>query len=138
MTALSLPALDGRSPLGFLAALGVLRLVTEYTDHPARLAWSPMDGTAVLHDAQPDVDSLVADLTDIVRSIPDDGVLPGASHGRRGRRRFSSVSLAQHLKRAQRHEHDESAEQKACWNIMRRAPSQIRPDHRGSPEEQTG
>ncbi|MFN8079717.1 MAG: hypothetical protein U0Q19_09130 [Kineosporiaceae bacterium] len=79
MTALSLPALDGRSPLGFLAALGVLRLVTEYTDHPARLAWSPMDGTAVLHDAQPDVDSLVADLTDIVRSIPDDGVLPGLS-----------------------------------------------------------
>ena len=66
MTGLPLPALDGRTPLGFLAALGVLRLVTDHTGRPARLAWSPHEATAVLHDAQPDIDTLVADLTNII------------------------------------------------------------------------
>jgi len=80
MTGLPLPALDGRSPLGFLAALGVLRLVTEHTDYPAaRLAWSRQDGAAVLHDAHPDTDALVAELTAIVHDIPDNGVLPRLS-----------------------------------------------------------
>jgi hypothetical protein len=79
MTGLPLPALDGRTPLGFLAALGVLRLITEHTGHPARLAWSPQEATAVLHGAQPDIDTLVADLTTIVTSIPDGGVLPETS-----------------------------------------------------------
>lgn len=81
MTELPLPALDGRTPLGFLAALGVLRLVTEHTKHSARLAWSPQDATAVLHDAQPDIDTLVADLNGIVCGIPDGGVLPETSAG---------------------------------------------------------
>ena len=61
MTELPLPALDGRTPLGFLAALSVLRLVTEHTSHHARLAWTPEDATAVLHDAQPNLDVLIAD-----------------------------------------------------------------------------
>lgn len=74
---LSLPALNGRTPLGFLAALGVLRLVSEHTEHRARLAWSRRDFTAVLHDAEPDVAALVADLTAVVRAVPDGGVLPG-------------------------------------------------------------
>jgi hypothetical protein len=77
MTALALPALDGRTPLGFLAALGVLRLVGDHTGHTPRLAWSTEDCTALLHDAHADVDALVADLAAIVASIPDDGVLPG-------------------------------------------------------------
>lgn len=81
MTGLPLPALDGRTPLGFLAALGVLRLVTEHTGHPARLAWSPQDATAVLHDAHLDLDALVADLTGIVRGISNGGVLPETSAG---------------------------------------------------------
>ncbi|HZO66682.1 MAG TPA: hypothetical protein VFB74_16930 [Kribbellaceae bacterium] len=75
MTGLTLPALDGRTPLAFLAALGVLRLVAEHTGHPARLAWSRRDCTAILHDAQPDIDTLVADLSVIVAAIPDGGVL---------------------------------------------------------------
>lgn len=79
MTALDLPALDGRSPLGFLAALGVHRLVSDHTGHPARLAWSPQTGTAVLHDAQPDADTLVADLTTIMKDTADGGVLPRMS-----------------------------------------------------------
>jgi hypothetical protein len=77
MTALPLPALDGQTPLGFLAALGVLQLVTEHTDHPARLAWSPHDGTAILHTAHPHIDALIDDLTATVATIPTDGVLPG-------------------------------------------------------------
>ena len=78
MTALPLPALDGRAPLGFLAALGVLRLVTEHTGHSgARLAWSRRDGTAVLHDAHADIDSLVTALTAVLADIRPDGVLPG-------------------------------------------------------------
>jgi hypothetical protein len=81
MTGLPLPALDGRTPLGFLAALGVLRLVTEHTPHPGRLAWTPQDATAVLHDAHPDVDALAADLTGIVQRIPEGGVLPAISTG---------------------------------------------------------
>ena len=76
---LPLPALDGRTPLGFLAALGVLRLVDAHTAHTPRLAWSTRDCCAVLHDAHRDVDALVADLTAVVRSVPDQGVLPGLS-----------------------------------------------------------
>jgi hypothetical protein len=78
VTTLSLPALDGRTPLGFLAGLGVLRLVGEHTGHPdLRLSWSRSDGTATLHNAQPTVDQLVDDLAAIVAEIPADGVLPG-------------------------------------------------------------
>ncbi|GGL19965.1 type I-G CRISPR-associated protein, Cas3-extension family [Mangrovihabitans endophyticus] len=79
MTSLALAALDGRTPLGFLAALGTLRLISEHTEHQPRLAWSPRDCTATLHDGPADIDSLVADLTAVVQSIPADGVLPGLS-----------------------------------------------------------
>lgn len=75
--ALSLPALDGTTPLGFLAALGVLHLITEHTARPARLSWSAESNTALLHDTHTTVDDLVDDLTAVVRSIPADGVLPG-------------------------------------------------------------
>ena len=77
MTTLPLPALDGRTPLGFLTALGVLRLISEYTDHQPRLAWSRQTATAELHDAHTSVDDLVTDLTAVVAAIPADGVLPG-------------------------------------------------------------
>jgi hypothetical protein len=79
MTALPLPALDGRTPLGFLAALGVLRLVNDHVGHPARLAWSTRGATAVLHDVEATIDELVDDLTAVVRTVPDGGVLPGLS-----------------------------------------------------------
>lgn len=77
MTGLSLPALDGRSPLGFLAGLGVLRLVSDDGYTRARLSWSPQDCSAVLHDAQPHLDGLAGDLLAIATAIPDGGVLPG-------------------------------------------------------------
>lgn len=76
MTVLPLPALDGRTPLGFLAALGVLHLVTEHTDLPARLAWSRSSGTAELVDAHTNVEDLVEVLVSVMWSIPDGAVLP--------------------------------------------------------------
>lgn len=77
MTVLPLPALDGHTPLGFLAALGVLHLVSQHTGRPARLAWSPTTGAAELHDAYASIDDLVDDLAAVVHAIPDGGVLPG-------------------------------------------------------------
>lgn len=76
MTALALPALDGRSPLGFLAALGILRLVTERHHPGARLAWSTQDCVAILHDAHTSIEELAADLQTIIDDIPEGGVLP--------------------------------------------------------------
>lgn len=77
MTVLTLPALDGRTPLGFLAALGLTRLLDVHTDDSPRLSWSPEDYTAQLHTTRASIDAVVADLRNIVDSIPNDGVLPG-------------------------------------------------------------
>lgn len=77
MTILTLPALDGRTPLGFLAALGLTRLLDVHTDDTPRLAWSPVDYTAQLHTTRASIDALVTDLHAIVDSIPHNGVLPG-------------------------------------------------------------
>lgn len=76
MTVLKLPALDGRSPLGFLAAIGVTRLLEVHTDDSPRLSWSSEDYCARLHTSRSSIEELVADLRGIVDSIPDDGVLP--------------------------------------------------------------
>jgi hypothetical protein len=74
---LSLPALDGRSPLGFLAALGALDLLSEHTDRTPRLAWSATDCTALLDSGHQTLDELVTDLQKIADAVPEDGVLPG-------------------------------------------------------------
>jgi hypothetical protein len=83
VTGLPLPALAGGTPLGFLAALGVLRLVTRHLPTgprpEARLAWSPEDTSAVLVDAHADLDHLVADLQAVVAGVSDDAVLPRLS-----------------------------------------------------------
>jgi len=77
MTVLTLPALDGRTPLGFLAALGLTRLLDVHTDDSPRLSWSLQDYTAQLHTSRASIDAVVADLRNIVDSIPNGGVLPG-------------------------------------------------------------
>lgn len=81
MTHLSLPALDGRAPLGFLSALGVLRLLEESTASTLRprLSWATDTCTAVLHDGPETIDDLVDVLTRIVTSIPEGGVLSGVA-----------------------------------------------------------
>jgi hypothetical protein len=106
MTALALPALDGRTPLGFLAALGLLRLVDRNTGHHPRLAWSTSDAVAVLHDAHPDIDTLVADLVAVVAGIPDGAVLPGLPDdfpplsGTAARMRFTRPALRTFIENA--------------------------------------
>lgn len=65
---IELPALDGRVPLGYLAALGVLRLLSDDTDPGVWLSWAPTTVTARLHTAaahDPD------DVATMLRSILD-------------------------------------------------------------------
>lgn len=66
-----LPALDGRKPLGFLAALGVVALIPE-----ARLSFHTETATATLHSHLPDCDTIAEALADIVAGIPDNATLP--------------------------------------------------------------
>lgn len=77
MKSLTLPALDGRTPLGFLAALGLTRLLDIYCDDTPRLSWSVQDHTAQLHTTKDSIEHVVADLHAVVLSIPPEGVLPG-------------------------------------------------------------
>lgn len=81
MNEVRLPALTGDSPLGILAAIGVLRLLSEFTAPTTRLHWDRNNLTAVLHGSHQRVDDVVADLNAIVVSIPDGSVLPGVGAG---------------------------------------------------------
>lgn len=57
---IELPGLNGASPIGFLAALGMLRVLVEDRGHVVRLAWR--DGRAVL-DGLDSVDAVLDELT---------------------------------------------------------------------------
>jgi hypothetical protein len=70
-----LPALDGRQPLGFLAALGVLRLLTEHAEADVRLRFDEESAAAVMTGPYADVDAVAAALTGIATS--GDGLIPG-------------------------------------------------------------
>lgn len=70
-----LPALDGRQPLGFLAALGVLRLLTEHTEADVKLRFDEESAAAVVTGPYGDVDAVAAALTGIATS--GDGLIPG-------------------------------------------------------------
>ncbi len=74
-----LPALDGRDPLGFLAALGVLRLLSEELSPEVRLAFSDRTATALVHGPL----GTVPEVVDVLRAVVDrtsaDGVLPDAA-----------------------------------------------------------
>jgi hypothetical protein len=75
--AVDIPALDGRSPLGFLAALGLLNLLTDTTAAPAGLSFSPSDGTAVVHSSMSSADEIAHQLAAIAAAVPEDAVIPG-------------------------------------------------------------
>jgi hypothetical protein len=72
-----IPALDGRSPLGFLAALGLLNLLDGVIPGPARLSFSPNNGTAVLHSPLTSVDDVTRQLGAITAAAADDAAIPG-------------------------------------------------------------
>lgn len=81
MNEVRMPALTGGSPLGILAAIGVLRLLGDYTADPPKLRWEKRGLTAVLVSERPTIDEVVADLTEIVLSIAEGSVLPGLPGG---------------------------------------------------------
>jgi hypothetical protein len=76
---LQLPALDGRDPLGFLASLGLLRLLAE-DGARVRLSFSEQTATAVLHSPYGSAADVAAVLQDVVAHNPD-SVVPGLPAG---------------------------------------------------------
>jgi len=76
---LHLPALDGRDPLGFLASLGLLRLLAE-DGADVRLSFSEETATAVLHGPYGSADEVAAVLHDVAARNPD-SVIPGIPAG---------------------------------------------------------
>lgn len=78
MSVLDLPALDGRTPLGFLSALGLVRLLDVFTDDSPKVSWSRETFTAQLHTRRSSIDEVVGGLLGVLGSIPPTGVLPAA------------------------------------------------------------
>ncbi|OUC97364.1 type I-G CRISPR-associated protein, Cas3-extension family [Streptosporangium minutum] len=72
MNTVDLPALDGRDPLGFLATLGLLRVLGEQV----RLSFSDTTGCAQIHGDFHDTDEIAGALRDIVEATDDDAALP--------------------------------------------------------------
>lgn len=81
MNEVQLPALTGDSPLGVLAAMGTLRLLTSFTDDVPRLKWDPTNLAAVLCGRHSTIDAIVTELVGIVERIPPGSVLPGVGSG---------------------------------------------------------
>ncbi|GAB2932745.1 hypothetical protein GCM10027280_20560 [Micromonospora polyrhachis] len=79
--AVELPALDGRDTLGFLAALGVLRLLTDEAKIETRLSFSESNANAILHSPLTSIDEVVDILVHVVDHIPSAGAIPGVPAG---------------------------------------------------------
>lgn len=75
-----MPALDGRLPLGFLAGLGLLSVLGDL-EIEARLSWSPVTATAIIHSQLQALDEVAGVLAEhVARADPKAaiaGVLPG-------------------------------------------------------------
>lgn len=86
-TVIDLPALDGREPLGFLAACGVLRLLSSDGGQAPRLSFDPVRGSARLHlrlDAAhggDPLDGVVQRLHRVATGIGPRALLPGGAPG---------------------------------------------------------
>ena len=76
MPTVDMPALDGRDQLGFLAALGVTRLIDD-----ARLSFNTETFTAQLHSRHADIDGIAEELRTIVADLKDGALLPGITAG---------------------------------------------------------
>lgn len=77
MTPLALPALDGRKPMAFLAAVGLTRLLAVHGGDDTQLSWSRADACAVLHSRHRSTGEVADAVARIVAAIPADGALPG-------------------------------------------------------------
>jgi hypothetical protein len=76
-----LPALDGRSPLGFLAGLGVLNILDSRSSERVGLSFSPDSGAVLIHSKYESADSLAAELCEMVASAPDGTSIVGMAPG---------------------------------------------------------
>jgi hypothetical protein len=74
MTTVELPALDGRSPLGFLAALGLLRVLGELAVRPLQLSFSRTTAAAQLHSPLSSIDEVGSELQELVSHSPEAAV----------------------------------------------------------------
>lgn len=81
MNEVRLPALTGDSPLGVLAAIGVLRLLSDFTDDAPRLRWERVGLTAVICGRLDSTGAVVEVLRGIVDDIAGDSVIPGVGGG---------------------------------------------------------
>ena len=72
-----LPALDGRDALGFLAALGTLRLLNDEAHIDTRLSFNEKNACAILHGPLGSIDQIVNTLVQIITRVPENGVIPG-------------------------------------------------------------
>ena len=78
MTLTVLPALDGRDPLGFLAAVGALSVLSS-VDPSTRLSFQEDTALAVIHGRWEGLDDLAAELTAVFERVRAAGeLIPGA------------------------------------------------------------
>lgn len=78
MRSIELPALDGRTPLGFLATLGLHQLLTTQLDNDATLAWHPTTCLPSLGTERlTDLNELATWLVELATRLPDDVLQPG-------------------------------------------------------------
>lgn len=78
--AVEMPALDGRLPLGFLASLGLLVVLSDL-ETGARLSFSPDTGAAVLHSPLRTIDEVVQVLADYIRQADEEASIAGVAPG---------------------------------------------------------
>ncbi len=75
MARVEMPALDGRSPLGFLAALGLLRTLNTAGVSPLGLSFSRESRTAALHSPLSSVEEVADKLYGLVTENPEAAVV---------------------------------------------------------------
>ena len=81
MSEVKFPALGDGSVLAILAAIGVLRLVYEFKDSDALLAWDNSDQCPVLSSQYASVDEVAEALVEIASAVPDGRLVPGGPAG---------------------------------------------------------
>jgi hypothetical protein len=75
-TAVELPALDGRNPLGFLATLGLIRTLDANGIDPVRLSFSRHSAAACLHSPLTSADEIADTLHSVISRSPG-AAIPG-------------------------------------------------------------
>lgn len=79
--AVDIPALDGRSPLGFLAALGLLNLLGHFTPGPVRLSFTPGPGNAIIRSPAASLEEIQESLAELVATAPTGAAIVGLDPG---------------------------------------------------------